>query len=78
MSININTLSTALRNLPRPTYKGERYRIAIINRVAELNLIYLGDEKPGDVPYSVREYMLVAVRYCRSPNDCWLEWELDL
>jgi len=57
MSININTLSTALRNLPRPTYKGERYRIALMSRVDEINSVYPPDVDAANVTYSAREYL---------------------
>lgn len=78
MSINIHSLKAALINLPIPEHADQRMRISLPSRVTELNCLYHHDVKREDIKAEVSEYMLVAKQYCRSRNDCWLEWELDV
>ena len=74
--ININTLQNAFKKLPRVMTRDQVWEIQIPERAQELNkFIANKDYGPN---YSFTTLRFRVVQYCRSPSDCWLEWELDI
>lgn len=81
MSINLISLNNAFKSIEPPTRVDEIRSLRLRSRVAILNegLVF---HNPKAAPISegemFTEVTLIAVKYCRNRNDCWLEWELML
>lgn len=75
MYINIKSLSNELKNAPKPKHPGETHPLNLMNRTDEVN-----QEKNIRIEKEITFTLinLVAVQYCTSPNDCWLEWEINI
>lgn len=76
MSINLNALIVATRHLPSPKEVGQVISVCT-DRIKDL------DEQN----FTIREEMetstiqvthLVAVKYCKHKDNCWLEWEVNV
>jgi len=72
MNINLQCLQAAVKNLPSPSERGERYSIPLPNRIIQV-LTPSTEECVNNEEQNV--LTLVAERYC-SYDNCWLEWEL--
>lgn len=71
MTININALRHATKNLPVADEVNQRMQI----RLSDVVTVWT---KIEDDIHPVEVFNLIAVKYCRSEYDCWIEWELDL
>ena len=78
--INIKTLQRELSMIPTPEFVDQRHVLRITNRFEDIKLelpFYLNDDVVNS-EFSYTPVCIVAVKYCRSRYDCWLEWELDV
>ena len=77
MKINLRTLKEAVNQLPPPTHSGQREPLKVLNRIDSLMRGVNADNfgsKERAIEYN--QLTVIAVKYCYSENDCWLEWEL--
>lgn len=83
MNISFKTLNDAIKKAPYPDRPGDLYSLRVERRINDLRLSF---ESPVDhdnqkisnevIAYDV--LTLVAAEYCRSKDDCWLEWEIEI
>ena len=78
MRLNIKELKHAFSQLPAAQYAGEVIYLQVTDRVDSLNLAIVSVDVTKHITRHHQVVECVAVEYCRSEHDCWLEWEIKL
>jgi hypothetical protein len=79
MSISLITLNEALEQLPKKRHSGQTHVLQIQKRIDQLRSYEIDNANisPVNESTSYDTLTFVVAIYCKSKNNCWLEWELQ-